>query len=272
MSSSCGSLPFDWKSTAARRSCSARSLAAEMRPRHGLGLEHVAVALRRVEGRVRVVGIDAQEPWAVPVGLDERDRALGAPGRLVQLLRHAVEALGQLAQHGAFASDPIGVVVAFRPVVARGVAVREGGVAVIRPLLDAMKGARQMQLADQAAGVAGIGHEPRHQRDVRREVGIAVAVHVHGARVHAGEEGGPRRRADRRLAIGVGEGRAALHQRIDRRRRDMRVAERADRVEALLVGAEPEDVGSILAHGCLSSLVVIITTFPAARRRRGAGG
>ena len=63
---------------------------------------------------------------------------------------------------------------------------------------------------------------------------------MYGTGIHAGKKTGPTRRADWTLAIGASEGRARFHQAVYMGRRYMIIAQRADGIVALLVGAYPE--------------------------------
>ena len=64
------------------------------------------------------------------------------------------------------------------------------------------------------------------------------------------QEAGAARGADRALAVRVGAGGALRHQPVDVGRVDVAVAERADGVPALLVGADPQYVGRLGRTGC----------------------
>ena len=132
-----------------------------------------------------------------------------------------------------------------RPVVTRGVAVLEVAVPVVDAGLATVECTGQVQLADQAAVVAGLGQQARDQvgGDLAVRPGFAVARVVHPAGIHAGQKAGAAGRADRTLTEGVSEGRARGHEPVEIGRADVRVAQRADGVEALLVGAVPQDVG-----------------------------
>ena len=150
-----------------------------------------AVGERRIERRMRVVDVDAGKPRPFALLADEANRLVGAPRRLVQLGRHAVRVLDQLGQGGAVPADPVGVVVALRPVVARRVAVAPVTVAVVHPRLHLTVGAGQMQLADQRAIVADVCQQACDQRIAVGELRHAVAAGVRGAGIGAGEEAGP---------------------------------------------------------------------------------
>ena len=70
-----------------------------------------------------------------------------------------------------------------------------------------------------------------------------VAVDVDGAGVEAGQKAGPAGGADGTLAVGVAEGHALSHQAVNVWRGNVPVAQGGDGVIALLIGANPEDVG-----------------------------
>ena len=101
-----------------------------------------------------------------------------------------------------------------------------------------------MQLARQAAGVARVGEDPRDQPLVLRDR-LPVLAGLRGAGIAPGQEAGPRGRAERVLAEGVLEEDAAGGQAVDPGRPHPGVAVAAQRVEPLLVGADPEDVRSL---------------------------
>ena len=56
-------------------------------------------------------------------------------------------------------------------------------------------------------------------------------------------------RTDGVLTVGMGERRPRLHQPVDIGRTDVRIVQRPNRIEALLVGADPEDVGLVGGSG-----------------------
>ena len=103
-----------------------------------------------------------------------------------------------------------------------------------------------MQLADEPAVVARLCKYLGDQLFVRGKVCVAVAMHLVRGGIAAGQERGPRRGADRALCIRARERDAFRAQAVEERCRDVALAERRDRVPALLVGAIPEDVGTAL--------------------------
>ena len=242
-----------------------------MRTRQGVHVVAAVVLPGRVEGRMRVIHVYAQQPRLVGRArlADEVDRGFRAPGGLVQLGRGVVlrrrglhEGAGQVAPVkvvqqdrigiDALRVDPGGVVVLIeRPVVAGSVAVLEVAVAVVDARLAPVEGAGQVELADQAAVVSGLGQLPRYQVGGNLAVrpGVAVARVVHPAGIHTGQKAGAAGRADGALTEGVSKGRARGHEAVEVGRADVRIAERADRIEALLVGAVPQNVGPLVCHG-----------------------
>ena len=161
----------------------------------------------------------------------------------MQLRRHAGGVPDQLAQLVALGPHPVGIGVARRPAVAGRVAPAPVAVAVVAARLGPLVGAGQVQLADQAAVVAGAGQQPGDQRVAAAVARVAVAGVLAGAGVGAGQEAGAAGRADRALAESVRPGGAVTPQAVEPRRAHVRVAAGADRVVALLVGADPKDVG-----------------------------
>ena len=220
-----------------------------------VGVVAPVVFVGRVEGRVRIERIDAEEPGLarLAIAVDELDRLLRAPMRLMQMGRHIVvlrRRLAETAEAGiqmrvavvvgrsdaarpqdsvvvdALRLDPLHVLVA--PFVAALVimAVLEVVVAVIDALLAAQESAGQVQFADESAVVTGImqrfGNQPILV--MAREGLEAVAVDADRAGVHAGQEAGAAGRANRRLAVGMGEGRRLADETIKIGRIDVRIA------------------------------------------------
>ena len=87
-----------------------------------------------------------------------------------------------------------------------------------------------MQLARQTAIIADIGQRLGNKR--RGIVPVIVSVDAGVKRIgpHPGQKTGPAGRADRRLAVGVREGRARGREPVDVWRADMAVAQAGDRV------------------------------------------
>ena len=171
------------------------------------------------------------------------DGLVGTPRRLVVFRGYAVGIRHQVTEDLALFTHPVGIAVAHGPVVARRVAVLPIAIAVVGARFDiATRGRCQVQLANQTAIVTRVGECTRHQLWPIRKVFETVAVNVHGAGIHTGEETSAARRADRALAIGVREGRARSDQAVDIRCRHVFVSQSGDRVVALLVGANPKNI------------------------------
>ena len=98
-----------------------------------------------------------------------------------------------------------------------------------------------MELSRQAAGIARIPEDLRDE-DFLGGDRLPVLPAPGRPRVAPGQEGCPAGRADGALDVGLRQGRAIPCEGIDRGGSDEPVAEGRDRVVALLVGAEPEDV------------------------------
>ena len=238
----------------------------EERARQRFRVVAAVVLPGRIERRVRVVDVHREQPGAVALLVDEVDRHLGGPGRLVQLRRDVVllrRRLHQVAERvrldrqdgvriDALRPNPVHIVVAARPVVARRVRVLEGAVPVVGADLAAVGGAGEVQLADEPAVVADVGEATGDQPLALGEGRVAVAVERDGARVLAGQERSPARRADRRLAVRAGERRPHRRQSVQVRRAHVRVAARPDSVAAQLVRAVPEDVRPAAGHRSVS--------------------
>ena len=127
------------------------------------------------------------------------------------------------------------------------------GEPVLEPLLG-MQAVAQVPLAAEAAGVAGIGHEPGEGGEladgavrVRPELGVGlfaaqVGMHAVLRREQAGEVGGPVRRADRVDAVRVGEAHAGVGEAVDVGRADLWVAVAAQSPVGLVVGENENHV------------------------------
>ena len=147
-------------------------------------------------------------------------------------------------------AQPVGVGVAAADELQRRQAEVEHPVAVVHARLHPGPARGDVQLAGQSAVVAAVGDAARDQPPalVGRKVGVAVAVDVNGVGVQAGEEAGAARLAHRALAVRPGECHAVRTQLVDDRRVDVRVVQAVDGVLALLVGADPQDVGKLACH------------------------
>ena len=71
---------------------------------------------------------------------------------------------------------------------------------------------------------------------------LTILAATSGRWITSGQKAGPARRADRILTEGMSERGAFRDQPIQIRRPDMRIAERVDRIKALVLGTDPEDV------------------------------
>ena len=215
-----------------------------------------------VERPVRVEDIDAHQPRAAALLLHEFDGAVGAPGGLVQLGRDVGAVAGAAVARGVYpagvdrlvqaadAAQPVGVGVAAADELQRRQAEVEHPVAVVHARLHPGPAGGDVQLAGQSAVVAAVGDAARDQPPalVGRKVGVAVAVDVNGVGVQAGEEAGAARLTHRALAVRAGERNPLGAQPVDDRCVDVRIVQAVDGVVALLVGADPQDVGELACH------------------------
>ena len=96
--------------------------------------------------------------------------------------------------------------------------------------------------------VTRVSDEFADQRGGASEHFVTIAGVVRSTGIKPGHETRSAGRADGALAVGVSEGRARLDQGIDCRRLDMRVTQSADRVEALLIGTIPKNIGAACWH------------------------
>jgi len=258
----------------------------KVRAGEGVGVVAAVVVPGSVEGWVGIERIYAEEPGLVGVAVstDEFFGFEGAPVGLVEVGWDVVVAFGGFVESaealdfgsvavgvgaeafhyfGRFAAlpaHPIGVVVAGVKGTFVGMAVLEVGVAIVDARFLAAAGAGEVEFADEAAFVTGVG-ETAGKESLGEFGGIevaAVAVDVDGARVLPGEEAGAAGGADGGLAEGMGEGGGFYHEGVEAGGVDVGIVEGADGVEALLVGAVPEDVGSCghwfsVVGGCVAA-------------------
>lgn len=103
---------------------------------------------------------------------------------------------------------------------------------------------RKVQLAGEPAEVAGVGEHAGDEGLVGGH-GLAVLASAGGARVAAGQKAGAAGGADRALAVGVLEECAVLGEAVEIGCGDEFVAVAPEGIEALLVGADPADVGAV---------------------------
>ena len=100
-----------------------------------------------------------------------------------------------------------------------------------------------MEFPNHAATVSRIRDQLRNEGSVFGESVIPVAGVASTAGVKACHETRAARRADRALAVGVSERDSLAYETIDGGSLDMGIAEGADGIKSLLIGAVPEDVG-----------------------------
>ena len=109
-------------------------------------------------------------------------------------------------------------------------------------------------LADNADVVTGIAQflriRPRAlgDRDLVGDVPLGVGQDLMLAGALAGQERGARRRADRRGGEAVGEGEARFAHRVDDGGARVGVAQAADRIGAVLVGHDDQDVAHVVGN------------------------
>ena len=83
------------------------------------------------------------------------------------------------------------------------------------------------------------GEQLRHQRSRARVLLVSADARADAARIHSGEKARAARRTNLVLAVSVRECDPFPHEPVEVRGVNMRVVERADGVETLLVSAEP---------------------------------
>ena len=212
----------------------------------------VVVVARRRERRVRVDERQIEkERLRVVAVLQEVDGAVDDPEGVQQFLRQVMR-----AAHPGIGGDPVrvaGVPGAHAAVgqplgVVAGVAV-VGDLHVLEPVPPAARPApAHVALADHLGLVAGRGEFSGQQ--VRRRP-VAVDAHADravGGRRGTAHHGAARRHAARTLGVGAGEASAGSGQPIEVRRLQHRVPVDAERVAALLVGEDQDDVGPAARH------------------------
>ena len=201
--------------------------------------------------------VDAHQPRPAAPLAHEVDGTVGAPTGLMQL-RGDVRAVAGAAvarivqragvEHLVQSPDllqPVTVGVAAAHELGGRHAVVEHTVAVVGACFDPGPGRGEVQLAGEAAIVAHVGQAAGDQAYpfVGGEIAVAVAVHVHGVGIETAQKAGAARLAHRALAVGAAEGHALLAQPVEDRRLEVRIVQAANGVIALLIGADPEDVG-----------------------------
>lgn len=103
----------------------------------------------------------------------------------------------------------------------------------------------QMQFSGQAACVAGVSKKSADEFFVGRH-SLAILAALGCAGISPGQKCRPTRRANRALSIGISERNPFADQFVNAWRIDVEIAKRTNRVVALLVSANPEDVRSLL--------------------------
>lgn len=99
-----------------------------------------------------------------------------------------------------------------------------------------------MLFAGQAADVPGVGKHTTDQPFAQRQR-LAILPAACGARISASQKRSATRCADRALAKSIGTRNAPRHEFIEARGANVWSAQSGNRVEPLLVGADPEDIG-----------------------------
>ena len=119
-------------------------------------------------------------------------------------------------------------------------------VAIVNARLDNyVRTGGQMQFSSQAACVAGVSKKSADEFFVGRH-SLAILAALGCARISPGQECRAARCANRALCVGLGERDPLANKFVDARRVDVGIAKRTNRVVALLVSANPEDVRSLL--------------------------
>lgn len=224
--------------------------------RHVCGFVFFEVIGGGVEGVMGGEAVEGEEPgvWGVGLGGDEVDGFFGAPGGLVMFGGDAVFDVGvgvrgflvEFFPGEAFVGEPLGVGIVVAPIRLRVMGPVEVfvGVTVVDAGFDFMIGAGgEVEFSGETAEirVGAIAEDTGEEVFVGGHL-LAVLAAASGGGVSAGEEGGAAGRADGGLGEGVGEGGAFGDEAVEVGGVDVGVTERLDGIEALLVGAEPEDV------------------------------
>ena len=118
--------------------------------------------------------------------------------------------------------------------------------------------AGEVELPAKTAVVAALGQQGSYEGSAFAPFFVTVHAAAHVGGIAAGEETGPAWRADGALAEGVGKGDALLDEAIQIGGVDMGVAQCVNCVKPLLVGAEPENVGTLLLHHRTSIVRIIL--------------
>lgn len=160
----------------------------------------------------------------------------------MQLSRHPIYILSQLPQNIPLIPDPIRITMSLRPITPRRMAILPIAIPIIRPLLNAPRRTRQMQLTNQPTIIPRISQDPRHQlRPIRKPL-IPIAVNMYGTRIHPGKKTPPTRRTNRTLTISMRKRHSLPHQPINIRRRNIPIPQRRNRIIALLIRTNPQNI------------------------------
>ena len=135
------------------------------------------------------------------------------------------------------------------PTVADVVTPPELAVAIVDAVFQPAIGTRRkVQFAGQTARISEIREDAGDQAFGFADA-LSIRAQAGGVRVAAAEKAGPRRRADRILHEGMGEGDRLLHEPAEIRSPDVRVVQALDGIEALLICADPEDIWHLTTVG-----------------------
>ena len=202
-------------------------------------------------GREAVV---AKEPRAALLLANKVNGHIGAPGSLAVFGGDSLlyEGSGfppvKVTPALSLLSQPLGVGV-LRPIGLRMMGPVKHFVSIINPFFHHPIGTGgQMQLTRQTAGISRIGKKAADQF-LGSGNRLPVLATTCGARITPREKGCTTGRANRALAIGVRECHPIGYQRINIRRIDQGIPKSANGVPALLIGADPENIG-LIRHGC----------------------
>ena len=113
-------------------------------------IEALGIRRWRNEGRMRIVGIDVQHPGFVARagGIDEFNRLFAGPGGLMKFLWHSIFAGSHGVEIAAAGTNPLGVVMAFFPVVPRGMAELPEGESIVESRFGSAPGTLEVEFAN----------------------------------------------------------------------------------------------------------------------------
>lgn len=202
---------------------------------------------------MRIETIETEKPRLAPVLPDKLDGLLGAPSGLVVLRRRSAldvrtQVLPKQVFPGlSFVRQPLGVGI-FLPVRLRMMGPEKIVVPIVRTLLDlAIRTGREVKLTGQTAPVPGIMKELGDQ-DLVFGNALAILTATGRSRIPARQEGRPTRRAHGALAKRILKTNAFPDETVEDGRLSMGIAQGRDRVVALLIGADPKNVGLFSHH------------------------